>query len=56
MKTISKFARDEFGATSIEYGLIAALVSVAIIAVLKSLASNLNGVFNKVSNNLLVAK
>lgn len=56
MGILKKFIRDESGATSIEYGLIAALVSVAIIAALKLLSSNLNSTFSKVSNNLSSAK
>ena len=39
MSTIRKFLKDESGATAIEYGLIAALVSVAIIAVLALLGN-----------------
>lgn len=56
MTMIARFAKDESGATAIEYGLIAALVSVAIIAALKVLASNLNSTFSQVSNNLSSAK
>ncbi len=41
---------DECGATAIEYGLIAALVSVAAIGALTSLGSNLNTMFGTVSN------
>jgi pilus assembly protein Flp/PilA len=52
MNTIARFAKDESGATAIEYGLIAALVSVAIIAALTTLATNLNATFKKVSDNL----
>jgi pilus assembly protein Flp/PilA len=49
MNMIARFAKDESGATAIEYGLIAALVSIAIIAALNLLATNLNLVFNKVA-------
>jgi pilus assembly protein Flp/PilA len=47
-----KFLKDESGATAIEYGLIAALVAVAIVAALTSLGSGLNGLFGKVNSDL----
>ncbi len=56
MNIFARFAKDESGATAIEYGLIAALVSVAIIAALKVLASQLNSTFSTVSTNLGAAK
>ena len=46
----SRFVKDALGATSIEYGLIAAGISVAIIAVLQGLGKNLNVVFTAVSS------
>ncbi|MGA2895789.1 MAG: Flp family type IVb pilin [Xanthobacteraceae bacterium] len=50
MKTIfSRFVKDESGATAIEYGLIAAGISVAIIAVVQGLGSKLNTTFSSVS-------
>ena len=52
MNTIARFAKDESGATAIEYGLIAALVSVAIITALKLLATNLNTTFSTVASTL----
>ena len=51
-KSVSKFVRDEFGATAIEYGLIAAGISVAIIAVVQGLGTNLNTTFSTVSTAL----
>ena len=45
MSTIRNFVKDESGATAIEYGLIAALVSVAIIAMLSLLGKSLNDTF-----------
>jgi pilus assembly protein Flp/PilA len=43
MKTlVSRFLRDESGATAIEYGLIAAGISVAIVAVVQGIGSKLN--------------
>jgi pilus assembly protein Flp/PilA len=53
MKTlVSRFVKDESGATAIEYGLIAAGISVANIAVVQVLGTNLAGTFGKVSNAL----
>jgi pilus assembly protein Flp/PilA len=53
MEIFRKFLRDESGATAIEYGLMAALIGVAIILVVKSLAVNLSGTFYKVARNLV---
>jgi pilus assembly protein Flp/PilA len=50
--TIKNFLNDESGATAIEYGLIAALVSVAAIAALGSLGNSLGTMFNSVANRL----
>ena len=52
MSTIRKFLKDESGATAIEYGLIAALVSVAIIAMLSLLGNSLNDTFRTVEDGL----
>ncbi len=52
MKFIKKLARNEKGATAIEYGLIAALIAVAAITAMQSLGNNLSGTFNKVSANM----
>ena len=52
MKTLARFLADETGATAIEYGLIAAGISVAIIAVVQGLGSKLNATFTSVSNAL----
>lgn len=49
---VLKFLRDEQGATAIEYGLIAAGISVAIIAVVQGLGTNLNATFSSVSSAL----
>jgi pilus assembly protein Flp/PilA len=49
---ISRFANDESGATAIEYGLIAALISVFAIAAMKTIGTNLSSTFNKVASNL----
>jgi len=52
MSTVRKFVRDESGATAIEYGLIAACISVAIIAVVQGVGTNLKGTFTKVETAL----
>jgi pilus assembly protein Flp/PilA len=49
---VKRFARDESGATAIEYGLIAAGISVAIIVAVQTLGGTLNGVFTNVNNRL----
>ena len=55
MKMLNRFAADESGATAIEYGLIAALIAVAIIAALKSLSSNIQNTFNYVGTQMSTA-
>ena len=52
MAMLKSFLRDESGATAIEYGLIAAGISVAIITVVGGLGSNLNTTFSSVKNAL----
>jgi pilus assembly protein Flp/PilA len=47
-----RFLKDDSGATAIEYGLIAAGISVAIIAVVNGLGSKLNTTFSSVSTQL----
>ncbi len=49
---ISRFVRDESGATAIEYGLIAALVAVVIITALTTLGSTLSTEFAGIATNL----
>jgi len=51
-KFISKFRTNEEGATAIEYGLIAALVAIALIAALQTLGGSLSGMFGGVSDTL----
>ena len=48
----AKFLSDESGATAIEYGLIAAGISLAIIAVVNGLGSNLNDKFTSINTSL----
>jgi pilus assembly protein Flp/PilA len=52
---LKRFLIDESGATAIEYGLIAAGISVAIIAVVNSLGSQLKTTFSTVSSQLATA-
>jgi pilus assembly protein Flp/PilA len=52
MHKLLKFMKDESGATAIEYGLIAAGISVAIIAVVQGLGSKLNTTFTSVQTAL----
>ena len=52
MITLRQFVRDESGATAIEYGLIAALVSVAAIGALSALGDSLQAIFSFVSTTL----
>jgi pilus assembly protein Flp/PilA len=51
-KLLRRFAHDDGGATAIEYGLIAAGISVAIIAVVNTLGTNLNTTFSSISSQL----
>jgi pilus assembly protein Flp/PilA len=51
-KLLAHFAQDESGATAIEYGLIAAGISVAIISVVQGLGSKLNTTFTSVQTAL----
>lgn len=57
MKTdiLKKLAKDESGATAIEYGLIAALVSVAAIGALTAMGNSLDAMFTAVSGELNTA-
>jgi pilus assembly protein Flp/PilA len=54
MKIVSKLMKNEDGATAIEYGLIAALIAVALITILGSLGKTLSGTFGKVESKLSV--
>ncbi|MGN6157049.1 MAG: Flp family type IVb pilin [Devosia sp.] len=55
MNTIARFANDESGATAIEYGLIAALIAVGIIAAATTLGGSLSQLFNRISSHLNTA-
>ena len=52
LKHVTNFYRDEEGATAIEYGLIAALVSVAAIGALGAMGNSLRSMFNSVASSL----
>ena len=53
MKTIFvRFAKDESGATAIEYGLTTSLIAIVAIGAFKNLGNNLLTVFNQVAGNL----
>ncbi|WP_334146881.1 Flp family type IVb pilin [Hyphomicrobium sp.] len=49
---LSRFMKDESGATAIEYGLIAAIVGVGIIGALGTLRTSLQGIFETVGGEL----
>ena len=51
-ETLTKFFNDDSGATAIEYGLIAALVSVAAIGALKGMGGSLESMFTSVGGEL----
>jgi pilus assembly protein Flp/PilA len=52
MKTITRFVNDDSGATAIEYGLIAALISVGIIVAATALGGSLGNLFNSLANTM----
>ena len=52
LSSITRFLRDEEGATAIEYGIIAGLISVAIVTILGTLGTNLNSIFKTISDEV----
>jgi pilus assembly protein Flp/PilA len=52
MWRLKKFSQDETAATAIEYGLIASLIAVAIIAAVTTVGTNLGLTFNNIASNL----
>ncbi len=54
-KLIMKLAKSRAGATAIEYGLIAALISVVCVAALTAIGTNLNTTYNTISTDLAKA-
>jgi len=53
LKMIQNFIRDEEGVTAIEYGLIAALIAVVIITAVTAVGTNLETIFNDISDALV---
>jgi pilus assembly protein Flp/PilA len=51
-KLFARFLQDQTGATAIEYGLIAAGIALAIIAIVNGLGSNLNTMFTSINSSL----
>jgi pilus assembly protein Flp/PilA len=49
---LSRFSQDQSGATAIEYGLIAGLIAVVIIAAIQSIGTRLSAKFQIIANNL----
>ena len=56
MTLINRILKDESGATAIEYGLMAALISVAAITAMGALGNSLSNTFNFVSNQMASAQ
>jgi len=54
-KFLSRFVKDESGATAIEYGLIAALIAAVIITALTTIGNNLEGTFNTIGEKVASA-
>jgi pilus assembly protein Flp/PilA len=52
MTTVARFMNDESGATAIEYGLIAALIAVGIIAAATTLGNGLSNIFTGIGTRL----
>ena len=55
MSKLVRFVKDESGATAIEYGLIAALIAVGIIAAATTLGNSLSSLFGRISTQLNTA-
>ncbi len=51
-KFMTRFLKDESGATAIEYGLIAALIAAVIITAVTAIGTNLNSTFTKISTSV----
>lgn len=52
-KFLAKFAKDESGATAIEYGLIAAGIAVVIVVAVRLAGTNLSTTWNTIATNML---
>ena len=55
MNMIKSFLKDESGATAIEYGLMASLIALVIIAAVTLLGENVRDIFNAISGGLVTA-
>jgi pilus assembly protein Flp/PilA len=55
MERIKNFFKDESGASAVEYGLLVALVAVAIITAVSLLGTNLTNTFNSAANTLVAS-
>jgi len=55
LNAIARFIRDEEGATALEYGIIAGLISVVIVGVLPGIGDKLKVIFEKISTALTTA-
>ena len=51
-KFVTRFLKDESGATAIEYGLIAALIAVVLVGALQAVGDSLGGAFTKISTEV----
>ncbi len=51
-KILTRFVREEAGATAIEYGLIAACIAIAIIVAIQTTGNNLSSMFGNIAGNL----
>ena len=51
-KFVTRFLKDEAGATAIEYGLIAALIAVVLITALNTLSGKISGTFGLISEKM----
>jgi pilus assembly protein Flp/PilA len=51
-KFVTRFLKDESGATAIEYGLIAALIAVVLVGALQAVGGSLEGAFDKISTEV----
>jgi pilus assembly protein Flp/PilA len=54
MNSIKRFVREEEGVTMVEYGLLAALIAVICIATIKALGIELEKVFDKIRDELVI--
>jgi pilus assembly protein Flp/PilA len=54
-KFVTRFLKDESGATAIEYGLIAALIAVVLVASLQGVGTALKGAFTKIETDVTTA-